>query len=323
MTIKRRSMLAHAFGEEYGLAEPYICEGCHKEISEHCQFAPETPAEEKAHMNSHFSQKHGRPPATQVDEKDVVCCSMHGEHNLTAQTFFATAIQHLWDKKTTDALAKLVNEVWSMKRHTIKQQTGKKAITKDMPHFNGPEGKRVIRDRLDAMKIVHKRPQNLQEAEELWVALTDLFDIWQRVVDDPSKWQEVAEEARVAAEIYVTMFINMCSASDGTVTMHYAMHHWPEHIQEHGSMAAINAQGLEAGNQESKNDGKKHSNRQVKRSIKGGGGSRGRMTQMLARSIMRQYNFIQHSNEKKLWRHVAAVDQKVPRKIIGNRRPQH
>ncbi len=52
------------------------------------------------------------------------------------------------------------------------------------------------------------------------------------------------------------MFINMCSASDGTVTMHYAMHHWPEDIAEHGSLVAINAQGLEASNQAAKNDRK-------------------------------------------------------------------
>jgi hypothetical protein len=34
-----------------------------------------------------------------------------------------------------------------MKRFKIKQQTGTKAITKDTPHFYGPEGKKVIKER--------------------------------------------------------------------------------------------------------------------------------------------------------------------------------
>jgi hypothetical protein len=35
MTILRRNMLAHAYGPEYGLHEPYVCEGCNKTISQH------------------------------------------------------------------------------------------------------------------------------------------------------------------------------------------------------------------------------------------------------------------------------------------------
>ena len=45
MTIKRHSMLAHAFGKEYGLEVPYVCEGCNREISEHNQYAPDNAAQ--------------------------------------------------------------------------------------------------------------------------------------------------------------------------------------------------------------------------------------------------------------------------------------
>ena len=158
MTILRRTKLSHAFGEEYGLTKPYKCEGCDKIISKHLQYAPKNQNQEKVHMNSHFSQKHGRPPLQQCDTKDVCTCSMHGEHNLIAQCFYATFTQNLWDKKTTDEVAAVVNEEWGMKRHTIKQQTGKSPITKDTPHFNGPEGKKVLAGMPEA--VDRHRPQD-------------------------------------------------------------------------------------------------------------------------------------------------------------------
>jgi hypothetical protein len=156
MTIRRRNMLAHAYGPEYDLDETYVCEGCGKRISEHDQHSPLIENQEMSHMHKHFSQRQGRPPAQQVALADVVCCSMHGEHNLLAQTFYATVTQHLWNKKVTDAVAKVVNEEWNMKRFKIKQQTGTKAITKDTPHFNGPEGKKVIKERGVILDIINK-----------------------------------------------------------------------------------------------------------------------------------------------------------------------
>ncbi len=96
--------------------------------------------------------------------------------------------------------------------------------------------------------------------------------------------------------------------------MHYAMHHRPEDIAEHGSLAAINAQGLEASNQAAKSDGKTHCNRQVSRVLNNGGKTRGRMAQILARSIIRQYNLVNHVNDRRLWRHVKVTEQKITRK---------
>jgi hypothetical protein len=96
--------------------------------------------------------------------------------------------------------------------------------------------------------------------------------------------------------------------------MHNAMYHWPEDIAEHGSPVAINAQGLEASNQAAKNDGNTHCNRQVSRVLKNGGKTHGRMAQIPARSIIRQYNFVNHDNDRRLWRHVKVTEQKITRK---------
>ena len=52
MDYARRCRLAHAYGEEYGITQPYVCEGCQKIISEHRQYAPQTSAQDEAHRHT-------------------------------------------------------------------------------------------------------------------------------------------------------------------------------------------------------------------------------------------------------------------------------
>jgi len=138
---------------------------------------------------------------------------------------------------------------------------------------------------------------------------------------DASKWHTLADKACWEAALeYCDLFPNLCSTSDGTITMHHAIHRWPNDIVEHGSLGLLNAQGLEARNQASKNDDKTHCNRHNMRTFMHGGQIRGRMAQILAKSIIRQYNFINHHNDNRLSRHVKTADLKVIRKghkIIG------
>jgi hypothetical protein len=185
-------MLAHAYGPEYDLDEPYVCDGCGKTIRDHYQYPPENHNQEMTSMHKHFSQKHGRPPAQEVALADIVCCSIHGEHNLLAQTFYSTITQHIWNKKVTEEVAKVVNEEWNMKRFKIKQQYGTKALTKDTPHFNGPKGKKVIKERGVLLDIINKyvaknSPASRDAANSLWSAQDNLSLIWHTVEPDKSK----------------------------------------------------------------------------------------------------------------------------------------
>ena len=71
---------------------------------------------------------------------------------------------------------------WNMKRFKIKQQTGTKTIAKDTPHFNGPEGKKVIKERGVLLDIINKyvaknSPTARATKESLWVAQDNLFII--------------------------------------------------------------------------------------------------------------------------------------------------
>jgi hypothetical protein len=77
-------------------------------------------------------------------------------HFAAPYTGNTTDTQHLWNKKVTDEVAKIVNDEWKMKRHIIKQQFWKEAITKDTPHFNGLKGKIVIKNRAVLLDIINK-----------------------------------------------------------------------------------------------------------------------------------------------------------------------
>jgi len=72
-----------------------------------------------------------------------------------AHTLHPTITQHRWDKKVTEEVAKVVNEEWNMKRFKNKQLTGTTAITKDTPHFNGPKGKKVLKERGVLLDIIN------------------------------------------------------------------------------------------------------------------------------------------------------------------------
>lgn len=312
-TMRERTMLSHAFGAAYGITQPYECPGCHKVVSRHCQHPPITTAEQAAYRKEHRHQQHGRPPP-QLPLEDIVACSMHGEHNILAQTWYASVQQQLWDKDITDKVTKIVNEDWKMKRFKITRNTGKKAQTKDSPHFNGPEGKIVCARRAEVLAVVAPPThQDHQLIIALWEAQDKLFEIWRRPAPaDANDWGAAGDEAQEAAESYVDLFTLLAGASDGTVTMHYAMFHWPEHIRKWGSLAGINAQGLEAGNQECKGDSKTHSNRQTVRILQNGTWSRGRAAQLLAKSITRQIARVRATSQKQLVRHV----RRTP--IVGN-----
>ena len=308
--LKDRTMLSHAFGQEYGLTQPYNCPRCNQNITEHCAFPPKTKTDGARYRDTHRHQHHGRPPPQQ-DFESICACSMHGQHNILAQTWWATITCNLWDAKTTEAVARIVNEDWKMKRFQITKNSGNKAQTKDnTPKFNGPEGRVVLQRRKEILEIVvPSTHQDRDIIHGLWEAQDAMFATWQAPAPaDPADWAATGDKAQKAIETYVELF-SLLTAADGTVTMHYAMFHWPDDIRKWGSLCGINAQGLEAANQEAKGDGKKHNNRQTARQLKDGAGwTRGRATQILARAVQRQVARARATSQKVLRRHVKKME---------------
>ena len=307
----RRIKLSHSLGEEYGLPNPYDCPGCGLHIETHGQGMPRTQKERDEYREKHKGQQCGRPPLTQVDIPNIVACSMHGKHNLLAQTWYATVTQHLYDNKLVEKVNAVVCEEWKMKRHKHVAQTTKQPTTKNTPHFNGPEGELVLVRRDDVLDLV--MPMNSiktrvreerAQANMLWQLQDVLFETWSRPtpVDQASR-DALAREAEKAAVAYVKQFVKVCSSSDGTLTMHYAMFHWPQHIRDHGSLSLLNAQGLEACNQAGKQDSKRHCNGQQARVRKDGSMSRGRTTRM-ARAMMTTIFQVGKMKDTILRRHV-------------------
>ena len=143
----------------------------------------------------------------------------------------------------------------------------------------------------------------------LWESQDELFSCWEAPAPkNHADWQATGDKAQKAAETYVNLFTLLTSAADGTVSMHYAMFHWPEDIRRWGSLAGICAQGLKAANQESKRDRRHSCNRQTVRLLKDGTWSRGRAAQILAKAIMRQVARANSTAQKILKRHVKKAE---------------
>ena len=183
------------------------------------------------------------PPAHVPDGAQghfIVCCSMHGEHNTRAQTCYATIGQNLYNDVMVAAVNTVLHEKWKMNHHKAKKIDPKQGLTKESAlHFNGPEGIVVDARRGEVLDISAKNNRVMVDA--LWEAQDYMFSIWRTVEYDPTKWKALADKARAAAKDYRDIFMAMTGGNDGTITMHYAMYHWPEHIEEHGSLCHTNA----------------------------------------------------------------------------------
>ena len=232
---------------------------------------------------------------------------MHGQHNILAQTWYATITQNLIDKHTLDKVNEIVCDDWRMKRHKHKLQNPNQPSSKDTPHFNGPEGDRVLAFRTQVLDIVLPHGPRRALADRLWEAQDKLFEAWRRAAPESQEGREAhVEEARKHAVDVTNLFTRLSAGSDGTITHHYAMFHWPEHIRHHGSLSVLNAQGLEACNQAAKQDLRNHSNRQKVRKNKDGTNTRSRVAHVLAKAMLKTLEFAKVEKEVALKRHKTA-----------------
>lgn len=62
-THQMACMLAHCFGEEYGLLVPYECPGCGKQVDVHLAHPP---TDQTTYQRGHFGQYHGCFPAIEI-----------------------------------------------------------------------------------------------------------------------------------------------------------------------------------------------------------------------------------------------------------------
>ncbi len=98
----------------------------------------------------------------------------------------------------TNEVTKAVNEDWNMKRFKINHQTGTKAITKDTAHILMEKRRRRLSRRGVLLAIINKLDAKnslvaMEAAQRLRLAQDNLFNIWQTVEPDKSKWQDLSE----------------------------------------------------------------------------------------------------------------------------------
>ena len=87
--LQRCRMMAHKFGTEFGLTEPYNCPGCGLEITSQQQHLPMTEAAIKAFPSTHFGQYPDRHPLLPVELWDFIPDLLHSLLRSVVNMFFS------------------------------------------------------------------------------------------------------------------------------------------------------------------------------------------------------------------------------------------
>jgi hypothetical protein len=267
-TYLRCAQMAHAFGADVGIIEPYLCPGCNMVITEDDRHEPaEGKGVARAFGLAHFSQRWGCFPLLRVQPSDLVCDILHALLRLTAAVFWATVTMNT----TTDELAKAIADFISDKLNVNTLPTKVSANTavtkKDLQSWGGDECRTVMQHYMQILKMVfpagEKTPGASWElATTPWEAFIELYAVWNMDVPEED-YELLACKLDTVAETFIGCYIAVSSAEDITPTMHCVQNHFGDLLRAHGCLAAHCCQGLEHKHQIVKKIGHQHCNKHV------------------------------------------------------------
>jgi hypothetical protein len=168
------AMLAHAFGEEYGLTNSYLCPWCGLRVKCHGDLPPsDTQQGRQDYQFSHFGQRHLCPLAMMmIDPVDMIGDTLHAGIQIFPHVLWHT-VYNRCNSATTAQAAMRALEVIGLPGREIKVQNGKgKNPTKaDLPALIGPEVSKVAQGHgvvLDA--VLPPSDPNAAKTYKVWEA---------------------------------------------------------------------------------------------------------------------------------------------------------
>ena len=158
-TVDVSNRLAHVFGAEFGLVEPYVCPGCSEVVNKHLQHAPaDTATARQAYQRTHFGQRHGHPPINQsVPTLDRIGDNMHAGLQICPQVMWQTIHCNVTTTSMATSVMNIMDEagIWREVKVMSKAKTPTKA---GMPHFDGPELETLLQQRQRLLNVVFPDP---------------------------------------------------------------------------------------------------------------------------------------------------------------------
>ena len=265
--------LLHAWGEEYGLTEPYLCPGCHAEITAENRHPPETEAEIRGYPALHFSHRHGVFPlfSSLVQPEDAVPDSLHGFLRSIINMFFVGVSMDLTSQQEATTLSEWMEAEIKVSTEPSWNQASRDTTKKIAQKWNGKECWDVLTnmnrileyvypaDRRAANPATHQR---YVDVSLLFNNFVELMAAWMLEVPDEDLWPDVADMIQLKAKKWRNQFVRVAGSTvDCTPTMHSIVYHYSQQYRRHGPLVLFCMQGLEAKHRPVKAAKKNHANK--------------------------------------------------------------
>ena len=273
----RQSILqmCHAFGEEVGITEPYVCPGCEKEISAATRHKPISQEEVTQYGRQHFSHVWGKLPLTAVEPEDAVPDALHGFLRSVINMFFVGITMNLHTLAQAQQLSTMMEEQLQVDAEPIYSQRNRESTRKDLQSWNGKECWRVMANigqivdhtfqgraagNENATAFQRQLQDGYEAVSKMFSSFVELMAVW--MMDVPEEdWQKVAQLMREKARQWRDAFVLASgSTTDCSPTMHSILYHYPRMYAKHGPIMRYSMQGLEAKHQPIKRAKKGHTN---------------------------------------------------------------
>lgn len=288
-SLQRCRMLAHKFGAEYGLTEPYQCPGCNAEITEENRHLPQTATAIKEFPQLHFGQYPDLHPLLPVEIWDFIPDLLHALLRTIVNLFFVTVSMNLSSEDSAKKLCSYIQEEIKVEATPVFNQGNREATVKTLQSWNGAECWKILRS-IDSIlnRLYPEGSGQYLQLKAVWDAWKDLYAVL--LIEDvqQDKWNALADVVDNKADLWHRKFLTVTGTQDVTPIMHEIVCHFGDFIRRHGPLGPYSSEGLEARHQPIKRLAK-HRTRRAGFGSKGVKASNTDIVQVMRRTCASEY----------------------------------
>ena len=266
--------MAHAFGEEVGITQPYDCPGCGKQVSGDERHQPVSQEEVRQYGLEHFSHKWGVLPLTSVEPRDAVQDPLHGFLRSVVNMFFVCISMNLHSLEAAQQVSDFIEAELQTETTPVFGQRSRETTRKQVQTWNGKECWRVMSGigrvvdlafqgrsaEAGATPAQRQLEEAYQQVSLVFSSFVELMAAWMLDVAE-EHWERVAQLLREKAKRWRDAFVLASGSTvDCTPTMHSIIYHYPEMYARHDPLMKYSMQGVEAKHQPIKRAKTSHRN---------------------------------------------------------------
>lgn len=261
--MQKSLMLAHKFGPEWGLEEPYHCPGCQHIISSNDAFAPQSAKDIRDYPSKHYGQYHGLAPLLPVEHWDFVPDLLHAMLRSVINMFFVTVTMNLTSEARAKQLSDFMEAELKVEAVPFFHQGSRASTKKNLQTWAGEECWLVMAGIEQVLrKVLEGRPTaHFDRMNAVWESWFDLYAALLLNDIAETEWEALASIVEKKATAWHANFMMVATPDDVNPTMHEIVCHFGDIIRRHGPLGPFSGEGIEARHQPIKRLCKHHTSR--------------------------------------------------------------